>query len=624
MKRQKKLSVVLALLMIMILVLPACGNPADTTAPPPSTGESTGTDEGTGSAAPEPAGDSTPTASGSFTTSDYFDPPPSIHGNVWAPPGIGGMAEYVYDRLFDYVPYPEKEFIPMLGESFFEEGNKTTVTLKKGVVWSDGTPFTSKDVICTFNMGFMGGWPMWKYVDTIEAPDDYTVIINWKKPGPILSIMALNQNITAPHHIFGTWADQLAPLTAKRDQDGNIDEATEAEVQKIREDVYKFKPNVTEVVGTGPYKIANVTASEAILTKNENFREPANVKIAEVRIQRYVSAEAYLSMVMSNGYDGEPHGSTPDVFAQIEKNHPDMRIMWIPEYSQPSFQFNARIYPVDNPVVRKAISMAVDKDALLPIAEPGTQAPDTYASGLVPSARDVWMTKEELSQLTDYAYNPSKAEELLTSIGWKKGADGLWQDDKGQTPEIEVASMNSWPIFFLCGDALVNQLKEFGFKATFKAMELSAYWDYLNSGEAMISADFRAGAGGYGFPWEPYRNIYVDGQVRMGLKDPKITGNADVEIRMADGSIVKPIELIDELFYTVEEGRQREIIHTLMKATNEFCILLPIGEKTAPWKLYNTKLTGFPDDPRSPEWFGGAGMRPIAKLIKLGKFELQE
>ena len=47
--------------------------------------------------------------------------------------------------------------------------------------------------------------------------------------------------------------------------------------------------------------------------------------------------------------------------------------------------------------------------------------------------------------------------------------------------------MNSWPIFFLGGDAFVQQLNAFGIKSVFKPMDLAAYWDYINNGEQVGS-----------------------------------------------------------------------------------------------------------------------------------------
>jgi len=559
----------------------------------------------------------------SFTTSDYFDPPPAIHGNHWAPPQLGGIAEFVFDRLFEYAPYSDPKFIPMLATSFEEVGNQTIIHLRKGVIWSDGTPFTSKDVLCSFYLGFAAGWAMWRYADTVEAPDDYTVVITWRRPGPILSLMAFSNLIYGPYHIFGKWADQLAPLTAFRDEAGRLDEETNKLVTAIKEDLYSFKPPVTEAVGTGAYVITNVTASEAILTKRPDSWCADQVKIDQVRLQRYTSLEAYLSNVMAGGYDAEPHGLSTDLFQQIQKSNPQMKVVWSPEYAQPSMQFNTSKYPVNDPTVRKAIMCAIDREALLYIAEPGTQTPDMYCTGLVPSARDAWFDEEFLSSLEDYSYNPEKAETLLKSIGWKKDAQGWWRDADGNLVELELSSMNSWPIFFLCGDAATNMLNEFGLKSTFKAMELSAYWDYINNAQHMMCFDFRPGSTSYGFPWEYYRNIYSDGAVRMGFRDPKDSGDPVIRIELPTGEVIDPLALVDELFYTMDRARQEEIVELLGWATNAYAPLMPIGEKTAPWKIHNTKLV-YPEDASSAEWYGGAVMRPAAKLLKTGKIYYAE
>ena len=72
--------------------------------------------------------------------------------------------------------------------------------------------------------------------------------------------------------------------------------------------------------------------------------------------------------------------------------------------------------------------MAIDFKSVLPILEPGTLDPDTKMTGLVPSFRDRWVSKETLAKMQDYSFNKAKAEELLKSIGWKRGADKMWQD----------------------------------------------------------------------------------------------------------------------------------------------------------------------------------------------------
>jgi peptide/nickel transport system substrate-binding protein len=631
---------IFALLTSLALLLSACGDPTGTTVTKDPNTSTQSTTENTKTPAPA-------AAKTSLVTSDYFDPPPAVQANPFAPSNLGGMGEFVYDRLFEFVPLPQDTYFPLLAEKYENQGNKTTIYLKKDVKWSDGKPFTSKDVVSTYYMGYLGGWAMWQYCDSVEAPDDYTVVVNWKKEGFILAQMAITQQMHSPYHIYGKWADQLKELPAKRDAKNQLSKEDQAVFDKIREDVFKFKPQPTEAVGTGPYIVSNVTASEGVLSKNPNYREPQMIKIDEVKVQRYVSQEAYLSTVMSDGYDMEPHGLSPDVFEQIKAKNPNMKIIWTADLGQPSMQFNTARYPMNIPEVRKAVMCALNRDELKKVYEPGTEDPDLYSTGMSPLYVNKYLNQEFLGTLEKYSYDPAKADEYLRKIGWKKGGDGKYQNEKGEAVKIELSSMNSWPIFFLGGQAIVEQLKKFGFDAEFKPMELSAYWQYLDNGESMMSFDFRGNCQQFGFPWEAYRSLIIDSGNRIGLKTPvgqKINENAakqDVVLnpdgtktfRDGTGHIIyinkegKEIDLndtIDNMFYTTDPDAIKTVTKELARAANDLAILMPLGEKYAPMKVYDQNLIGYdPDNRTAPENYS-YGMRVIGKMIRLGKLEYKQ
>jgi peptide/nickel transport system substrate-binding protein len=574
-----------------------------------------------GAAAPAAPGAAAPSAGGKtrFVSSANFEPPEALHGNPFAPPGIGSGARFVWDPLLDFVPVPELTFHPMLGESFTEDGVTLTVNLRKGVVWSDGEPFTSKDVVSTFMLEFVNNATVWRYLTKVEAPDDFTVVFTWREASPILKQMALDVLIRAPYHLYGKWADQAAPLVEKLGPGGTLDEATTAERQAIREDLFTFKPAVTEIVGTGPYTMGGVTTSEMLLTKNPNFWAVENVHFDEFVIMRYVGQEAYITGAVSGVYDGEQHGMPPDVFEELQKAQPDMAVMWSRAGSQPAIDFNLSRYPMDNVLIRKAIILALDRETVLPITEPGTFPPDYLVTGMVPSFRDRFMSPEFLATLEDYSYNPDKAAEYLTEAGWTKEADGFWHDENGALVELEIASMNSWPIFFMGGDAFAQQLTAFGLKTTFKPMELSAYWQYLDNAEHMIAMDFRGGAD-FATPWGAYRNLYISGNIRLGLLDPRAPAGTPYELTytLASGEEVDVLATIDELFYTFDEAKQRELIEILARVTNEFVPFVAMGEKAEPIKIYapEKKITGFPGV-EAPFWY--SGLNSYARLIKVGQ-----
>lgn len=631
-KINKKLLVVLAMIISVTMILAACGKQSSSTGTQTDSKTDTTTKTDTQTKTDDSKQSTGDTKAGEpkrLVLGQNWDPPPAQSGNPWTWAGAYLPGEYNFDRLFETVPDVREGktvYIPMLAESFDEKPKETTIHLRKGVKWSDGTPFTSKDVLCTYYLGFIKNWAMWKYVDTLEAPDDYTVVIKWRADSVLMAPTAFANLIMGPYHIYGKWADQVKPLTEKRDASGALDEASNAELSKIREDLYSFKPPLEEMVCIGAFTVEKQTASEAIYKKNPTSWCADNVKIDEILFIREPSTESYVANRMQGIVDFDAGGVTHDILKQLQETHPNMRIVWSPEYSQPSMQFNTSKYPVNIPEVRKAIIYAIDRAELLEVLEPGTMMPDTYVTGLTPTVRDGWI-KDLLPKLENYDYNPQKAEELLKGIGWTKGSDGFWRDQSGQVVQLEVSAMNSWLIYFLGGEAISNQLNAFGLKTEFKPMEISAYWEYLDKAEHMISFDFRPGGLSYGVhPWEFYQAIYLGGNIRLGFMDPKLTGQLvkyEVKVKLSSGEEVDCIQLVNDLFYTRDYNEQVEIVKKLAEATNILAPIMPIGEKTAPFKVYNEKLV-YPEDSLAPEWYGGANARVWTKMINHGQMYLAD
>ena len=381
--------ILFAMLLIVVLLVTACAAPAPAPAAPKADAPKVAATTAPAAAATAaPAAKAAAPVAGAkyrFTSSANIQPPEALNGNPFPPPGIDAAISYVWDRMIDFVPIPKDTYHPMLAESFKEEGTKLTVALKKDVKWTDDKPFTSKDVLCTYNLYFVNNHVVWRYIEKIEAPDDYTVVFTMKKASPIVKAMAFEIYINAPYHIYGKWADKVPLILAKRDAAGNLDEAANKERNALREDLYAFKVPLTDIVGTGPYKVGGVTTSDFMLQRKENAWSSKNNKYDEVVIMRYVAMEAYITNAVAGKYDGDQHGMPPDVFEQLKKAQPDMYVNWSKSGSQPGFEFNIRRYPVDNPLVRKAIVSAIDFKSVLPILEPGTLDPDEKQTGLVPS-----------------------------------------------------------------------------------------------------------------------------------------------------------------------------------------------------------------------------------------------
>jgi peptide/nickel transport system substrate-binding protein len=98
---------------------------------------------------------------------------------------------------------PAGNFVPALAESWeTDDAQKWTFHLVKNATWHDGVPVTSADL--KFSLVYLPdklGGSNWNIIDSVEAPDDYTLVINLKSPdGNFLTNLLMLR--TVPKHIF--------------------------------------------------------------------------------------------------------------------------------------------------------------------------------------------------------------------------------------------------------------------------------------------------------------------------------------------------------------------------------------------------------------------------------------
>ena len=101
-----------------------------------------------------------------------------------------GLHQVVYEYLF-YNNLQTGEFTPWLAESYEynEDYSALTVHLRDGVTWSDGEPFTSADIVFTYDLLRANPALEWAAeangaVSSVEAPDQLTAVFNLTNPSP--------------------------------------------------------------------------------------------------------------------------------------------------------------------------------------------------------------------------------------------------------------------------------------------------------------------------------------------------------------------------------------------------------------------------------------------------------
>lgn len=269
--------------------------------------------------------------------------PPNLASYLSTSGPIGQVASKVYEGLIDIGPDFELE--PALASSWEISNDGLTITfeLQENVTWHDGEPFTSEDVAFSLTevLGVVHprGASTLAAIETVDTPDDYTVVLNLSEPAPYLMV-ALNgyESPIVAEHIF---AD-----TDVRDN-----------------------PTANAPVGTGPFVFVEWERGQFVrFNRNENYWRDG-LPYLDTLVVRFIADASTRSAAMENG---EIHygafGAIPNIdvprLAELDTIGVTTRGY---EYFAPimQLQFNVEVEPFNDPAVRRAIATAMDRQFVI-------------------------------------------------------------------------------------------------------------------------------------------------------------------------------------------------------------------------------------------------------------------
>ena len=356
---------------------------------------------------------------------------------------IAGM---IYNGLVKYDK--NMNIVGDLAESWEISSNGLVITfhLRKGVQWHDGKPFTSADVLYTYQATIDPKTPTayagdFLKVKKVEAPDDYTFRATYDKP-------------FAPALI--SWSSAILPrhLLAGKD-------ITQSSLSR-------------HPIGTGPYKFKEwVAGQKIVLVSNPDYFE--GQPYIDGRITRIIPDTATMFLELRAQNIGMM-GLTPLQYTRQTENN--LFQDNFNKYRYLSFAYTYMGYNLKNPLfadkrVRQAISYAINKDEIISgvLLNLGKPANGPYKPG-------TWAYND---QVKIYNYNPQKARELLSAAGWTTmNQDGILEKNgKPFTFEIVVNQGNETRQ--KCAEIIQRQLKEVGISVKIRVLEWSAFvTDFIN------------------------------------------------------------------------------------------------------------------------------------------------
>ena len=224
------------------------------------------------------------------------------------------------------------------------------------------------------------------------------------------------------------------------------------------------------VIGTGPYKAVKVTDTQIDLAKNENYWGEVKPKMEKIIVRSITDGDT-LTMAMQNGELDAVQGLPYSSLQLFQNDKYKLSQVDTSRIYQAAFNFNTPALQDLN--VRKAISMAIDKENFTKVLLSGNGTP---AVGPFPAN----LTFGD-NAVTAVPYDLEGAKNLLAESGWIDTDGDGYVDKDGQNLELRYLTYTSRQELPLLAEAAQASLKKIGINLQVNATD--NYKTFLKNGE---------------------------------------------------------------------------------------------------------------------------------------------
>ena len=460
--------------------------------------------------------------------------------------------DFMYEPMYEVDSVTGKQ-TPWLATSYKWVNNKELqFTIRKGVKWSNGKPFTAQDVVFTFDLlkkyKALDVNGIWSYVNGVSASGN-VVTFTFSQPNiPGWQYIAQQQIVYPP-------------------QFAHVNPVTFTDPHPIV---------------TGPYVVDTFNPSQYTLKVNPLYWQRNLIRVPKVT-EIALSNNQTSDLMMSQGKFDQAVLFEPGIQKAYVDRNPKYYHYWFPLASPTALSLNLTMAPFNNVKFRQAMAYAINKQLIYKNGEYGYEPPASQS--LLPPGLDKKWLNPSLAKKYAYPYDPKKALALLESIGYHK-KNGKLIGSNGKQVSFTLQCPTGWTDYIEDMSIIQGELGKLGIKVTTETPSVSTDYNDVETGHyqaAMV----------YG--WTESNPYFIYDYIMSSSESAPIGQVTTMAANNERFNNPQANKLIAELAATSNVAKQHQIVDQLEQiAFSQVPIVALVSG--AGWNEYQTNhYVGWPD-----------------------------
>lgn len=348
----------------------------------------------------------------------------------------------------------DRQIKPVLAESWTTSEDKKTVTfkLRPGVQFHDGTPFNAEAVAFVFNEALA---KKFLYVSLLEGLQKVVA----DNDGQVSFQMSAPSAALIPNLAYRTMCI-FSPTAYKAKGEEGLG---------------------SNIIGTGPFINTGYAKGEyALFKKNDKYWQKGKPYLDSIRILFVPDVITRLAMLESGEIDRAP--GIPNFDIQRLAKDKSIALRTMPSLQQHYVVINNLVKPLDDPKVRQALNIAVDKAGIVQSVFAGTGATLSQAPTLSPGVFG-FADMREPGKDTIFPFDLARARAMLKEAGYEdRNGDGFVEDAQGKTLSLKLYGRKAGTGDYEIAQLVKTFLEKLGVKTELTILESATFSAALSVG----------------------------------------------------------------------------------------------------------------------------------------------